>query len=137
MHYLQFTIALLLIGILGAANLIIARLPAAKEYIAKIAPYQGWIGLVSIILGAWSIFDLLIPSIRWMTDFPLRGVLGIATTVVLLLLGFLLGLGMIKTFVKDPQTQAKLDQMAAKLAPYQGIMGIIAIVLAILDLFRL
>ena len=46
---------LAVLGILGASNLIIARKPDAKELIAKLAPYQGWIGAVSALWGAWGI----------------------------------------------------------------------------------
>ncbi len=35
--------ALLVLGVVSASNLIIARKPDAKELIAKLAPYQGWI----------------------------------------------------------------------------------------------
>jgi hypothetical protein len=40
---LAFGVWLAVLGILGASNLIIARKPDAKELIAKLAPYQGWI----------------------------------------------------------------------------------------------
>ena len=42
---------LAVLGVLGASNLIIARKPDAKEMIAKLAPYQGWIGAISALCG--------------------------------------------------------------------------------------
>ena len=45
--------ALLVLGVVCASNLIIARKPDAKELIGKIAPYQGWIGAISALWGAW------------------------------------------------------------------------------------
>ena len=44
---------LMVLGILGASNLIIAKRPDAKEHIAKLAPYQGWIGASSVLWGLW------------------------------------------------------------------------------------
>ncbi len=41
------TVVILLAGgLLGAANLIVAKKPNAKELIDKLTPYQGWIGVV-------------------------------------------------------------------------------------------
>jgi len=48
-----------------------------------------------------------------------------------LLLGFLLGLGVLKTFVKDAKAHAKADELMAKLAPYQGTLGLVAIGLGV------
>ncbi len=42
---------LAVLGILAAPNLIIAKKPEAKEIIAKMAPYQGWMGAVSAVWG--------------------------------------------------------------------------------------
>jgi hypothetical protein len=39
----------------------------------------------------------------------------------------LLGVGVLKTFIKQPEAQAKMDQMIAKLAPKQGVLGLVAI----------
>ena len=50
---LAFGVWLAVLGILGASNLIIARKPDAKELIAKLAPYQGWIGAGAAISGLY------------------------------------------------------------------------------------
>ena len=44
---------LIVLGMLGASSLVIAKRPDAKHVIAKLAPYQGWIGAVSALWGAW------------------------------------------------------------------------------------
>jgi hypothetical protein len=46
-------------------------------------------------------------------------------------LGLLLGVGVMKTFVKDDAAKAKMDQTALKLAPFQGTLGIISIAVGI------
>ena len=53
---------LMVLGILGASNLIIAKRPDAKEHIAKLAPFQGMLGLVAIGLGVWDIIANIIFS---------------------------------------------------------------------------
>ncbi len=65
-----YGIWLALLGVLGAANLIISRRPDAKQAIGKIAPYQGWIGAGSAIWGAWGLISCVL-SIGWMTSAPI------------------------------------------------------------------
>ncbi len=117
---------MIILGILGAANLIIASKPEAKEFIAKLVPYQGWIGAISALWGLWIIiWSILHVSLMqysvllWLT-FLVEG-------LVLLSLGLLLGIGLLKTFIKQPQAVEKMDMAVAKLTPYQGTLGIVAI----------
>ena len=55
----------------------------------------------------------------------------LATALLQVSLGLLLGVGVIKTFVKNPQANAKLDQTLTKLSPFQGTLGIAAIVVGL------
>src|SRR5689334_7973462 len=41
------------VGILAASGFIIKRMPNAQSLIDKIAPYQGWIGIVMFGWGIW------------------------------------------------------------------------------------
>ena len=118
-------------GLLGAANLIVAKKPNAKELIDKLTPYQGWIGVVLVV---WGVIDAIrvvrflgAMSSGWM-------VIAILTALTELGLGFLLGYGLISKYVlsKSPQALEKGQLLRAKLAVYQGPLGLTAIVLAIL-----
>ena len=121
---------LALLGILGASNLIIARKPDAKELIAKLAPYQGWMGAVSALWGAWGIIRAVL-SIGWLAHWPIYWATWLADSALQLALGLLLGVGVLKTFIKNPQANEKMDQTITKLAPYQGTLGLAAIGLGI------
>jgi hypothetical protein len=121
-----FGIWLVVLGILGAANLIIARKPDAAHLIAKIAPYQGWMGAVSALWGVWGIISCVL-SLGLLTTFPIYWISWLACDVLLAALGLLLGVGTLKTFIKNPQANEKMDQTIAKLAPKQGVLGLIAI----------
>jgi hypothetical protein len=120
---------LMLLGVLAVPGLIIAKRPDAKKVIDKIAPYQGWIGA---ILALWGLFRL----IQWFQSFRLLG-LGLRGILFFLIytafvwtmitLGFMLGVGVVKTFVKDANAQAKMDSLLAKLAPRQGQLGLLAL----------
>jgi hypothetical protein len=122
--------ALFVLGVLCASNLIIARKPDAKALIAKISPYQGWIGAISALWGAWW-------TIRWILNIgllknaPISMITWLANGLLLLGLGILCGVGVMKTFLKSPPAVEKLDLTVAKLAPFQGILGLAAIGVAI------
>ncbi len=117
---------LAILGVLGAANLIVARRPDAKEAIAKIAPYQGWIGAISALWGVWGIISAVL-SIGLLALAPIYWVTFLVDVVLLFCLGLLLGVGVLKTFIKNPTAVAKMDETIAKLAPYQGVLGLVAI----------
>jgi hypothetical protein len=127
---LSFGAWLIVLGILGASSLIIAKRPDAKQLIDKIVPYQGWFGAASVFYG---IFDLIssIGAMGMMGVHPPIGliwwILYLANGLLQISLGLLLGVGVIKTFIKDPTAQAKMDQTIVKLSPFQGTLGFIAI----------
>jgi len=128
------TVAVLFVGgVLGAANLIIARKPDAKRLIDRLTPYQGWIGVVLVLWGIWDLIGLL-RSLGALSVAPGWWVLYLVTTATELLLGFLLGYGLISKYVlgRSPQALEKGQQLRAKLAIYQGPLGVVAIGLAIL-----
>src|SRR5688572_19919308 len=104
---------LAVLGVLAAANLIIAKKPDAKELIDKIAPYQGWIGAVSCLWGVWTIISSVL-SIGLLTTWPIWWVTMLAVGVIQAVLGLILGIGVLKTFIKAPAAQEKMDQMLAK-----------------------
>ena len=121
---------MLLLGILAAPNIIISKRPDAKEVIDKIAPYQGWIGAVSAIFGLWGVLYSIF-HIRWLFHIPIYWLTLTATGILQLSLGLLLGIGVIKSFLKQPQAVEKLDLTVAKIMPFQGKLGLAAIVMGI------
>lgn len=126
----SYGVWLIVLGILGAANLIIAKVPSAKDLISRLAPYQGWMGVASVFYGIWE----LIQSLSYMGMMGERPPLGLIFWVVFLAnallqiaLGILFGVGVAKTFIKDERAQQKMDATALKLAPFQGLLGIAAL----------
>jgi hypothetical protein len=115
-----------LLGILAVPNLILGKRPDAKAMLDKITPFQGWIGAISALWGVWGIISMIL-NLGWLTEWPIYWATYMATSVLQFALGLLLGVGVLKTFIKNPQAQEKMDVMIAKLAPKQGILGIIAI----------
>ncbi len=121
---------LAVLGVLGAASLIIAKKPDAKELIGKISPYQGWIGAISAIWGIITTLRALF-AIRLLTIVPIWWLSWLAAGLLLLALGLLLGVGVLKSFITQAQAQQKMDVAIVKLAPYQGRLGIVAIAVGV------
>jgi hypothetical protein len=125
MFYWGDVIALLIGGILGAAGLIVKGRPTAAELIGKITPWQGWIGVILLLWGIWTI----IGSFATMTLLPLVGLLILITGILEVVLGFLLGWSLIVQWTGGGGEKGA--EMYKKISPFQGIFGIIAICAAI------
>lgn len=127
-----FALLLIIAGVLAASSLIIQKQPNARDLIAKIVPFQGIIG---IILLLWALINLirvlsiLSPLFQY---FPLTGLLLLATLLVAIALGFLLGYGLIAQYALKNTSAAQGGQSAlSKLTPIQIPLGILGIVLGI------
>jgi len=125
MFYWGDVIALLIGGILGAAGLIVKNKPSAAELIGKITPWQGWIGVILLLWGIWTI----IGSFASMALLPLVGLLILITGILEIVLGILLGWSLIVQWTGGGGEKGQ--QMYNKIVPFQGIFGIIAICVAI------
>jgi hypothetical protein len=127
---LVYGLSLMVLGVLSASSLIVQKRPDAKEMIEKLARYQGTIGVVAAVWGAYvllrSILNLAsihLPFLHWATS--------VAIGAVLLGNGFLLGYGLAMTWVKDPTAKAKAEEAYQKLVPYQTKLGLAAIALGL------
>lgn len=120
---------LIILGALAVPNLILKK-PELKPTLDKVAPYQGWIGAISALWGLWQLvwsvlnIGMIKHAFLWWTTLT-------ATNALVLGLGLLLGVGTLKTFTKNQEAQAKLDSLVVKLAPYQGNLGIAALILGV------
>ena len=120
---------LIILGALAVPNLILKK-PELKPTLDKITPYQGWIGAISALWGLWQLvwsvlnIGMIQHAFLWWTTLT-------ATNALVLGLGLLLGVGTLKTFTKNQEAQAKLDALVVKLAPYQGNLGIAALILGV------
>lgn len=125
-------ITLVLLSIIAVPSLILSKNPNAKELLKKIEPYQGWIGIVFCFWGVWGIITAIL-NLNWLTTTPIWWVTFIAGNIVSAALGFMLGSGLInKLFLsKNEIAKAKADEIRAKIAPKQGKLGILGIMVGI------
>ncbi|MGO9831830.1 MAG: hypothetical protein ACLPJH_16985 [Myxococcaceae bacterium] len=112
---------LLLLGVLGASSLV-GRREEGRKALAALEPYQGWIGVVSVVWGVWR-FVLLVLGVHyrpWLLNLVAAG--------LLVCLGLLLGVGILEGFLKDPSGKANVEKLVQKLIPYRQTLGVVAMV---------
>jgi hypothetical protein len=127
---LVFALLLIAAGLLGAASLIVAKQPNAREVIAKLTPYQGIIGIILLIWALIVFIFRILPALGLLLQFfPVTGILLLATFLVAIALGFLLGYGLIAQYAlnKNVGAAAGGEAMRMKLAKFQGPLGLIGI----------
>ena len=113
---------LVVLGALGASSLV-AKREEGRKALAAIEPYQGWIGVVSVVWGAWRLI-LLILGVHYRP-----WLLNLAADGLLICLGLLLGVGVIESFLKDPSGKDNFEKLVQKLTPYRQTLGVVAMVL--------
>jgi hypothetical protein len=126
-------ITLIILSFIAVPSILLAKKPNAKELLDKVAPYQGWIGLLFCFWGVYGIIFSGVLGLSWMPTWPIYWVTTLAVNIMQAVLGFLLGYGMISKFVfsKSEEAKKKGEQLLAKLAPLQGKLGLAGIFVGI------
>ncbi|WP_392562147.1 DUF4083 family protein [Orbus sturtevantii] len=133
--YIVYSLILIISGVLTIPTLILSKRPSSQELLGKIAPYQGWLGVVILVLGIWDLIGLLINANFYFT-FNASGtwILLVAIALIMIILGFILGFNLINKYIlsKNPKSEEKGQNLIAKLLPLQSIFGTASIVLGVL-----
>lgn len=124
-----YGITLILLSIIAVPSLILSKKPNAEELLAKVAPYQGWIGLVFCFFGIWGIISAIL-NLGWLTSAPIWWITLLAGSIVEAGLGFMLGFALINSLLLKNNTaaQEKAATLREKIAPKQGKLGILGLI---------
>lgn len=127
-----YGIILIIAGLLAAPSLIAGKSKGAEDMLQKIAPFQGWIGVVLFIWGAYSLIMFLLNLGIW-TALPLGWwVTILAVAIIEIILGILLGYSLASaSLAKNPATAEKAKMLHAKLASKQTLFGTLGIIVGI------
>ena len=125
-------LVLIVCGVLAAASLIAKRQPNSQQFIDKLVPYQGWIGFVVCLWGAWIIISSVL-HLNLLHIVPIWWATFLATGLLEFGLGFLLGFGLLTKYLlsKNETALAKGQELRAKLATVQIPMGLAGIGLGV------
>ena len=109
-------------GALACSNIILAKKPDAKQLLDKVVPFQAFIGLALIILGVLSLLQGLGHLSFQLQHSPVIGIAFLGATIGGSLLGVVFAMPLISKWTgKDGSA------VAAKLAPFQVILGLICL----------
>jgi hypothetical protein len=135
MFWLHFA-ALVCGGALAASGFIISKKPEAKDLLAKLAPYQGGIGVAMLVAGVLHIVDGAIGGSFAMMKFSmLAGITLLSMVVCEVLVGFLLGFGLIATWIPgEGAAEQKGVELQKKLTNIQAPLGLVAMATGLLAL---
>jgi hypothetical protein len=125
-------ITLIILGILASPSLILSRRPDAGKVLDKISPWQGWLGIIFFFWGIWGVISSILTM--WAIALvPVWWFTLLVGSVVEMVLGFILGYGLIAKYIfsKSDAAREKGEAIIAKLAPVQGVIGIIGIIVGI------
>ncbi len=127
-----YGITLIILGLLAAPSLLLSKKPNAQELLDKIAPYQGWIGLLFCFWGIWGVIQAVL-NISILGSWPIWWITWIASAAIQAVLGFILGYGMINKLLlsKNEEAKEKGANLLRKLAPIQGKLGLIGVCIGV------
>jgi hypothetical protein len=120
-------------GLLAMSSLIVGRSAQAAEKLAKLAQYQGWIGLTMFGWGLWELFGVL-TNLGMMGKAPLAFIFWALSGVADFTVGLILGFGLISTYAFRGNATAveKGNALRSKLVVFQVPLGGLAIVTSVL-----
>ncbi len=132
---LLFTVALILLGLIGARGAVAEKLPASQKYIDPLKSNQQIIGIIGFVLGIIALFRW-VEALAYLKLYPINALFGLALILIELALSFIFGLDAIRPTLKGQGAQfmLKAETFRSKLLPYQKILSIIAIVCGALRL---
>jgi len=124
---LSFGVWLAVLGFVGASSLIMVHKPGS--FLARVLPYQGWMGAASVVYGAWAFVAAAGNMELWRVKPPmglLVWMLWLASGALLLALGLLLGVSVVRGLLRDEGARRRVDKAVARLAPVQLVLGLTA-----------
>ena len=135
MEYL-FALLLIAAGLLGASGLIVAKMPNAQGVIEKLLPFQALVGAGALVLGIINLLRWGPKSLLDITKaFPVMGASMLGGVVCGILLGFMFAVPLMGRL--GPNGQQRAAELAEKVAPWQLLIGLVAIAAGVLlILFR-
>jgi len=119
---------LIFLSFLSSPSLFLDKIPSLEEFYNKVKSVRGIIGVISFFWGLYKAFFLF----KYFT-FP-RFIL----SAVMALIGFLLGFQWIteNLFSNSLQAKEKARMYYQKLLPFEGSLGVTALVIGIIRIFK-
>jgi low affinity Fe/Cu permease len=133
-----FLITLIALGLIAAAGKVGELIPASKKLTDFLRDSSGWVGLVAIFLGLWwvvRLFWYIGPMLKYAF---LTWLIAMACSLVMLALGLVFAKGQLNDWTKsNEKVNGPLQKVWGILEPKQEMLGLIALILALVYLGRI
>lgn len=139
-------LALIVGSLVCLSSFIIAKKPEAKQLFEKIAPYQGFLGVALLFWGLYDVYrwflqdtgaDMSAFSLFMKVD-KVLAFAGLAYVISEVIIGFILGFGLIATWIPgEGGAEKKGLEVQKKLLTFALPIGIIGIISAVIVLVKL
>lgn len=119
-------------GLLAMSSLLVSKSPGAADKLAKLAQYQGYIGLTMFVWGVWELIQSIL-NVSMLGTSPLVWTFWLLSGVADFTVGLLLGFGLISTYAFRGNAMAieKGAAIRGKLVKFQVPLGAFAIVMSV------
>ena len=133
--YYVYLLTLLVIGVVAASAFIDNKAPQAKPMTAFLKPHEGYIGLVSIILGLFWTFKMIFNLGSMLKYVPMLTIIWLISAAVMIILGLLMGQNLLRSFSgSNKNVTDAINKSVDKFAGMKEKLGLAALVLAVLNL---
>ncbi len=119
-EWIYFVILPLVVGVISASTVILAKVPDAKGIVNKILPFKAMIGVAALAVGIINLLDVMGSHMFNSAILPFTLVL-----ILLVLSGFMLGMPQIAKWVPgDAAPEEKALELSQKLVKFDVPMGL-------------
>lgn len=132
--FLVYFLTLVIVGAIAASGFIQGKLPQSKAAFEFVKPYEGWIGIVSLVLSVYWILRVVIHLGTMLKYQFLFTVIYLSTLVLLGLLSLLMSQSLLKQLLGKNKATEFVDSSASKFAGLQEKLGLAALGSAVLML---
>ncbi len=134
-----FLITLLVMGLIAAAQKIGELIPASKQLTDYLKQSEGWVGLVAIFISLYWLIFVVLRYIGVMLQHALLSwIISVLCVAVMFSLGLLFAKGQLSEWTKSNESATGLlNKAAAFLEPKREMLGLVALILALVFLGRM
>ena len=124
-------ILLFLSGVAAASNFLKERFPQWKDKVIKVETLKGIVGFMVLVLGLGKAIDYIFSTYHALNAGYLLNIF------IMLALGIIQGSGILKQIMGEENPSYKrISNMRSKIAPYEEIIGIVAVASALITSIR-
>lgn len=132
--FLVYFLTLVIVGAIAASGFIQNKLPQSKTAFEFVKPYEGWIGLVSLVLAVYWILKVIFHLGTMLKYQALFTIIYLSTLALLGILSLLLSQELLKQLLGKNKATELVDSSASKFAGLKEKLGLITLGSAVLML---